>query len=365
VEGRVAEHLSQAVGMIPPLPETEHAEDVTEPFSRRGSEVDGHKASSRLQYPADFPEPPTLELVGQMVEHQATQHHVESVGRVRKRLDHANVKAHPHACPCRVPARQRDHFRGRVDPESLACRSGDEAWGPYASAPGFHAKEFFARDDAGRRTGPYQGWDDLKAEEYLSTLLGAITSLRLYPIGALVDVQAFHQYTEDERRHLTAGKVTARGKWIQSGAPTKPYFLAFWKAVTSAVEVSDRTDWKIEFVFDLQTAYESLALSTYARLKKELDASYSNRLGAASFESRRSAFGLQAADALAYSWHQYASVGPRARPEVHRILSAQRTDTIVAFTGDMMDKLLGRSPTTPGSIYVYDRRSGQFVPEVK
>lgn len=242
-------------------------------------------------------------------------------------------------------------------------RRFDETWGEYANTPGFHAKEFFARDTAGNRVGPYRGWHDSRAEEYLSTLLTAITSLKLNPVGALVDVIGFHQYTEDERRLLTAGQVTHRGKWIQTGAPTKPYFIAFWKVVTSAVEVSDRADWKVEFVFDLQDQYESLALKTYARLKSELGEPYCGRLGPASFESRHAALGLQAADLLAYCWHQFGTHGHHARPEVHQVLSSQRTDTLVAFTADMMDKLLGRAPETPGTIYGYDGATHSFRPD--
>jgi hypothetical protein len=242
-------------------------------------------------------------------------------------------------------------------------RRFDALWGPYANAPAFHAKSFFARDDKGQRVSPYAGWSDEKARDYLARLLDSITSLKLDPVGALVDVQAFRQYSEDERRYMTGGSVTATGKWIHSGAPTKPYYVAFWKAVTSAIEVLNRDDWKVEFVFDRQHVLAPLALKLYARLANELGEPYSPRMGPATFESRHEAVGLQAADLLAYCWYQFGLYGHEARPEVHRVLSAQRSDTLVAFTKDMMDKLVERREPTPGTTYIYDPLRQSFLPE--
>ncbi len=247
-------------------------------------------------------------------------------------------------------------------------RRFDALWGPYANDLGFHAKEFFAKDPAGQRVKPYAGWTDAGAGDYLGHLLDAITSLKLYPVGALVDVRAFREYSEPERRLITGGEPklsragTWTGKWMHSGAPTKPYFLAFWKAATEALTLLERNDWKVEFVFDRQDTYAPLALRLYDRLKVDLD---EPRMGAATFESRHVAVGLQAADLIAHSWHQFGTYGHQARPEVHRILSAQRRDTLVAFTKDMMDKLVGRREPTPGTIYGYDPHTRSFRPEEK
>src|SRR5438876_8440765 len=77
VEARVTEHVSEAPGVIPPGPEAQHAEEVTDPLTRRRAEVDGNNAPTRLEDPADLRQPSPLHVVGQMVEHQTAQHRSE------------------------------------------------------------------------------------------------------------------------------------------------------------------------------------------------------------------------------------------------------------------------------------------------
>jgi hypothetical protein len=50
-----------------------------------------------------------------------------------------------------------------------------------------------------------------------------------------VDVKAFMAFTEKERRYLT-GEVYKpdRGKFITTGVPGKPYFIALMHCVTAA-----------------------------------------------------------------------------------------------------------------------------------
>lgn len=235
-------------------------------------------------------------------------------------------------------------------------------WGPYANEPGFHAKRFFASDPAGRRVPPYDEWSDEIAQRYLRRLLDSITSLKLYPVGTLVDVRAFRQYSQDERRFLTGGYMKTLGKWVHSGAPTKPYYVAFWKAVESSLERVERNDWEIHFVFDRQHQFAPLALRLYSRLKNELDPSYSNRMGSIVFESRDKAIGLQAADLLAYCWYQFGRHGHRAIPEVHQVLSSQREKTLALFTQQTMDKVVGRQEPAPGFIWEYDPQTHSFRP---
>lgn len=162
---------------------------------------------------------------------------------------------------------------------------------------------------------------------------------------------------------MTGGSISGRGKWIHSGAPTKPYYVAFWKAVMSAIEVRNRDDWKLQFVFDQQHTLAPLALRLYQRLKNELDEPESLRMGDARYASRHEAIGLQAADLLAHCWYQFGLYGHVASAEVHQVLSAQRRDTLVVFTKEMMDKLVGRTEPSPGNIYMYDPRAHAFRPQ--
>ena len=244
----------------------------------------------------------------------------------------------------------------------------EAAWAPYGNAPGFHAKRFFARDPTGKRVPPYDGWTDNQAIDYLDHLLGILKGLALIPVGALVDVRAFREYSEDERRYMTGGSATATGKWTHSGAPTKPYYVAFWKAVTEAIDQLKIGERKVEFIFDQQHTLAPLALRLYSRLKRELGEPYSSRMGRVIFESRTEALGLQAADLLVYCWYQFGLYGHEARPEVHQVLTAQRRDTLVMFTRDMMNKLVAPEPppgTTyaPGTTHMYDPETHSFRPE--
>lgn len=241
-------------------------------------------------------------------------------------------------------------------------RRFDEAWEPYSKDPGFHAKSFFARDNQGHRVPPYDSWDDERGQKYLGYLLESVTTLKLYPVGALVDVQAFRRYSKDERRLLTGGYATRSGKWKHSGAPTKPYYTVFIHAVLSALDRADRHDWKIHFVCDRQRQFAPLALKLYSRMKDDLEPIDSDRMGAITFESRYEAIGLQAADLLAYCWYQFGQHGDHAFPEVHQVLSSQREKTLGLFTQMTMDKIVRRREPSLGFIWEYDPLTHSFRP---
>ncbi len=147
----LAEQLAKVLGVVPPRPEAQHAQDMAESLPGCRAEVDGYKAPTRLEYTADLREPPTLQSIGQMVEHQAAQHHVEAVIRVRKRLDRPDLEAHLHACSLRIPASQVDHLGRRVYPASLArwpCDSPGKDGEPTRSAS--HVEDPLARRDGGK-----------------------------------------------------------------------------------------------------------------------------------------------------------------------------------------------------------------------
>lgn len=46
VEAGFAEHLAEALGVVPPGPEAEYTEEMTDSLSRRGPEVNGHETTS-------------------------------------------------------------------------------------------------------------------------------------------------------------------------------------------------------------------------------------------------------------------------------------------------------------------------------
>ena len=221
-------------------------------------------------------------------------------------------------------------------------------WGHHAGAAGFHAKRFWGRDN-GRRVRPYEGWSDADADRYLTTLLDAITSVKLLPIGGMVDVQDFFGYTEDERRVLTGGYQVG-GRWKLSGAPSRPYHLIFQQIVFCALRAAERPGWKVDFTFDAQNEFAPLARKMYADISS-LDHEFRPLMGKMEFRSRADAIALQAADLLAHCWYQYGLKGETAPPDIHRVLGVQRHDTVAYFNKDTMDKVLGRAPLTPAKVY--------------
>jgi hypothetical protein len=126
VEASVTDHGADALGMIRPGPEPQHAEEVTRPPTRGRPEIDGRHAPAWSEDAADLQQPAVLQLVGQVVKHQAAEHHVEVVVRVRERLDRRDLEAHPDAGASGVAARERDHLRGRVDSTGFSRLTGHE-----------------------------------------------------------------------------------------------------------------------------------------------------------------------------------------------------------------------------------------------
>ena len=116
VEARVTEHRAEVFGVIPPRPEAKDAEEMTERPVGRRAEIDGHHAPPWLEHAPDFCQPSTLQLVGQMVKHEAVQHHVEVVVRIRERLDRSNLEAYPHARLCRVSVRELELWVKHLGP---------------------------------------------------------------------------------------------------------------------------------------------------------------------------------------------------------------------------------------------------------
>src|SRR5262245_6775266 len=127
LEARLTDHLSKSRGMVPPGPETQHAEEMADPLLRRRPEVYRHQAPGRTEHAVDLSQPSTLQLIGEMVEHQAAQDHIETLVRRREGFDHPDLEARRHAGAGRPVASQLDHLRGGVDPADLApgpCRGG-------------------------------------------------------------------------------------------------------------------------------------------------------------------------------------------------------------------------------------------------
>jgi hypothetical protein len=211
-------------------------------------------------------------------------------------------------------------------------------------------RNVFARDPQGNRVAPYTEWDEAKAETYFNELLRVITSVNIYPIGGIVDVAEFNKYSEEERAHLT-GRDRRSGRQTITGAPTKPYYLAFQEAIASSFHRLTRSDLQIHFTFDQHQQFAPLALEMFRYFKRP-EFPYASNMGDAIFASRNDATGLQAADLLSYCWFKRITERSQNR-DIVRFVKAQKVRSMTLFDKGMMDKLLGKIPIdTPGGSYI-------------
>lgn len=223
----------------------------------------------------------------------------------------------------------------------------EELWKPNSDIQDFHAKRFFQRDPQGNRVSPYKEWDDAKAQAYYDDLLNAIASVNIYPIGGIVDVAEFWKYTEAERAHLT-GSDRRNGKRTLSGAPTKPYYLAFQQAIASSLDRLTRKDLQIHFTFDQQEEFAPLALEMFQYFKQP-EYPYAPNMGDAIYTSRQEAIGLQAADLLCYCWSKRITERSQ-NDDILRFAGEQKVRKMTLFDKGMMDKLLGKIPVDTPSV---------------
>lgn len=162
----------------------------------------------------------------------------------------------------------------------------------------FHAHIFFNRDALGKCIGPYKTWSDDDALRFLDDLLDAIESASLHPIGAGVAYTAFNQRTLDERIFLTGG-IRRSDRWLTSGSPDKPYYLAFQHCVTAAIERAKGSHIKVNFFCDTQKHLAPYAHDLYERYKKRHPLRVAH-CGELSYVSRLDINVVQAADLLSH-----------------------------------------------------------------
>ncbi len=165
---------------------------------------------------------------------------------------------------------------------------------------GFHAKTFFARSASGRRFGVYDGWSDKQAERFLYGLVDCVLSHKMYPVGASINLPFFNSLSYNLRRWLTGGVYDdGRRKWVKTGAPTKPYYWAFYQVVIGGVSEA-KPGVEVDFIFDRQDDFKKYALNLWNTMKDELQWHTGDHLGNISFASRLERISLQAADLIAF-----------------------------------------------------------------
>lgn len=194
-------------------------------------------------------------------------------------------------------------------------------WELYGTKTPFHAKRFFARNPRGDRVSPYNGWSDEQADKYFKELLRAINDANITPVASGVHLDAFWQFSSEERHKLTGATW---GQHFQlSGAPNRPYYLPFQDVMIHVVEGMKNPNRGVSFSFDENPPFARHANQIYFRIKDaatRADAEFAARMNRITFESDSINIGLQAADLLAYSWFKYLPRGDALPPEIDSLI---------------------------------------------
>lgn len=151
----------------------------------------------------------------------------------------------------------------------------------------FHAKNVFRRGHAKPHL-----------RRFVNDLLGVVAKhKKLLPFLSIVSVADFKALSYGERRHFT-GALHSKTKWMSSGAPSKPYFVAFCESIKIAIYEARERD-RISFWFGRQDQYESLALASYGYAQEVLP-EFLSKFGSISFATHSNS-ALQFADFLVYA----------------------------------------------------------------
>jgi len=171
----------------------------------------------------------------------------------------------------------------------------------------FHVEEFHSTSFFQGRS-PYRAWGASKRDSFLSKLIAAVNQRKLRPIGTIVDVETFNNYTLGERRVLTGGAPSLNGKLLTSGAPKNPYFVALQGVIAQAtLRVSDEST--VHFILDSQGALENRVHETFEEIKQRMVEKHRSKLGNLTFAESKKEPAVQAADLNAFSWSSFKERG--------------------------------------------------------
>jgi hypothetical protein len=169
----------------------------------------------------------------------------------------------------------------------------------------FHAK------DAVNKAGFFHGWETARLEDFLDSLGRLVRECPIHPVCYGIFTKDFYSLSLSERRFLTGATWHAgTGKFLSSGCPTKPYFVAFnecLRIVTSYTSTADH----VHFFFgsDRPSSEYAKRLFRYLRHRavsmRQAKVSFDSRcspekFGMIRFPSAKDTPGLQLADLFSY-----------------------------------------------------------------
>jgi len=207
----------------------------------------------------------------------------------------------------------------------------ESSWAKASGGVDFHGKEFFARV-RGERVGPYKGWTDQKAEDYLIGLEDVVTSTDVHAIGSVINVRDFKALSLGDRKYLTGAIYRVRARRFRtSGAPTKPFFLGFGDCMAAAAAHVRKPNWKVNIVWDRQNEFAGLATKLFETALEIGVPGLQDRLGELSFRPKTGLGGLQAADLLAHTAYKRSGLAVGANKELDMALTTLLQNNIPSF----------------------------------
>jgi hypothetical protein len=163
----------------------------------------------------------------------------------------------------------------------------------------FHAKDLI------KRRGFFQTWNDERHQDFLRALGGAVAGCRIHPVCYGLIVGDFFKFSLDERRFLTGGTWSAtKQRFLSSGCPSKPYFLAFTECLKTVVSHTPMAE-RAHFFFGVDRPVAEYATRLFRYLKLRSKIISTNRFGMIGFPLASETPHLQVADLFSYLSYQH------------------------------------------------------------
>jgi hypothetical protein len=183
-------------------------------------------------------------------------------------------------------------------------RKLDAAWSRTLRKFGVPLHEFHAKTVIHRK-GLFQGWSNDQHAEFLQALGETVAGCRIHPVCYGVFVEDYFRFSLEERRFLTGATWDPnQGKFLSTGCPNKPYFVAFsecLKVVTDYTPMCARAN----FFFGVDRPVAGYANNLFVDLKEKPTIVSTERFGIIGFPLASETPRLQAADLFSYLSYQH------------------------------------------------------------
>jgi hypothetical protein len=173
----------------------------------------------------------------------------------------------------------------------------------------FHAKDILTRN------GFFHRWGD-KTDALLNSLVNIVSKCPIHPVCYGLFTKDFFSFSLSERRFMTGATWDAqKKKFLVSGCPNKPYFVAFHECVRIVTSYTPAAD-RAHFSFGSDRPSAEYAAWLFRYLRKRTDAlrrmkvwfdpkSSPDKFGAIAFPLAKETPELQLADLFSYMSYRH------------------------------------------------------------